>query len=84
MAGAGKRTALHAALAAVAAMRGIPFSVTTKALELGSTATGNVAEAGATEEGAGPDDGDGDKFMHEASLVHMGFDIARMSMQDKN
>lgn len=82
MAGAGKMTRLHEALAAVAAARGVPFSLQARSLAAG-TATGDVTEAGATEEGAGPGD-DGAQFMYETSLVHIGFDIARMSMQDKH
>lgn len=81
MAGTGKRTRLHEALAAVAAARGMPFSIQPRALAAGGS-TGDVTEAGATEEGAGPGD-DATQFTYEASLVHIGFDIARMSMQDK-
>jgi hypothetical protein len=43
-----------------------------------------VTEAGATEDGAGPDDGEAGQFLYESSLVHIGLDIARMSMQDKH
>jgi hypothetical protein len=45
---------------------------------------GDVTEAGATEEGADPDDSNAGQFMMETSIVHMGLDIARMSMQDKH
>jgi hypothetical protein len=41
------------------------------------------AEAGATEEGADPEDSNTGQFMMETSIVHMGLDVARMSMQDK-
>jgi len=82
MAGTGKREALVGALKQVAATRGVPFSIQMRAAAAG-TVGGDVAEAGATEEGAGPGDEAG-QFMHESSLVHVGFDVARMSMQDKH
>lgn len=47
-------------------------------------ATGDVTEAGATDDGADPEDANANQFMMETSLVHMGLDIARMSMQDKH
>ena len=43
-----------------------------------------MTEAGATEEGADPEDSMSGQFMMETSLVHIGLDIARMSMQDKH
>jgi hypothetical protein len=82
MAGTGKRTALQEALKAVAAARGLPFTLTMRPLSTGASSTGDVAEAGATEEGAGPSEES--QFQMETSLVHMGLDIARMSMQDKH
>ena len=45
---------------------------------------GDVLGAGATEGGVGPEDGDIGQMMVETSLVHMGLDISRMSMQDKH
>lgn len=86
MAGTGKRTRLQAALRELAGLRGIPFTLQMRPLSLGGgggTAS-DVAEAGATEDGAGPDDDDAAQFMFESSLVHIGLDIARMSMQDKH
>lgn len=85
MAGAGKRAKLHEALAALAAVRGLPFTIQMRSLMAdSSSAMGNVTEAGATEEGAGPDDAESGQFQYEYSLVHIGLDIARMSMQDKH
>jgi hypothetical protein len=49
-----------------------------------TAAAGDVTEAGATDEGADPEDGAVGQFMMETSIVHMGLDIARMSMQDKH
>ena len=80
MAGVGKRTLLLEALKQVAEVRGVPFSIQMRS---DSTSSGDVVEAGATEEGAGPDSQVG-QFMYETSLVHIGLDVARMSMQDKN
>jgi len=83
MAGTGKKEKLHDALRGVASLRGIPFTIQTKGLDTGTT-SGDVAEAGATESGAGPDSAESGQFMMEHSLVHIGLDIARMSMQDKH
>ena len=83
MAGTGKKTLLHEALKRVADARGLPFSLQIRGT--GATgAMGDVTEAGATDEGADPDDSNAGQFMMETSLVHMGLDIARMSMQDKH
>jgi hypothetical protein len=77
MAGAGKRRALQARLAEVAMKRGLPFSLTNRPLE--SLATGPADDGSeAADEAA-----DIGQIMAESSLVHMGFDIARMSMKDK-
>lgn len=84
MAGAGKKARLHEALAALAAVRGLPFTIQMRSLAADAGPVGNVTEAGATEEGAGPDDAESGQFQYEYSLVHIGLDIARMSMQDKH
>lgn len=83
MAGTGKKTLLNVALRNVAEMRGIPFSIQMRGTGA-MTATGDVTEAGATDDGADPEDANAGQFMMETSLVHMGLDIARMSMQDKH
>lgn len=83
MAGTGKKTLLHNALRNVAEMRGIPFGIQMRGTGA-TTATGDVTEAGATDDGADPEDANAGQFMMETSLVHMGLDIARMSMQDKH
>jgi hypothetical protein len=83
MAGTGKKTLLHAALRKIAEMRGIPFNIQMRGTGA-MTATGDVTEAGATDDGADPEDANANQFMMETSLVHMGLDIARMSMQDKH
>lgn len=84
MAGTGKKTQLQEALKALATQRGLPFTIQMRPLTTGASPTGDVAEAGASEEGAGPGEGDVGAFLYESSYVHMGLDIARMSMQDKH
>jgi hypothetical protein len=76
MPGSGKRRALQSRLAEIAARRGLPFQITMKPI---LTATATQGE----EEGGGSEDADTGQIMAESSLVHMGFDIARMSMKDK-
>jgi hypothetical protein len=83
MAGTGKKTLLHRALRGVAELRGLPFTIQMRGTGA-MGATGDVTEAGATDEGADPEDSNAGQFMMETSLVHMGLDIARMSMQDKH
>lgn len=82
-AGSGKKMLLHEALKKVSASRGLPFTLQYKPLSTGG-AIGDVVEAGATEGGAGPEDADTGQMVMETSLVHMGLDISRMSMQDKH
>ena len=77
MAGVGKKTALRKHLATLAAGRGLPFNIAYKSI----TGSGGGEAVDGTED-ASEDAGTG-QVMIETSLVHMGFDIARMSMQDK-
>jgi hypothetical protein len=81
----GKRTALHGALKQLAAIRGIPFSIQTKSFCMGSAAKAESGQISTTAEEETNDDGGSEKdsFPYEFSLLHIGFDIARMSMQDK-
>lgn len=83
MAGSGKKTRLHEALKKVSLARGLPFNIQYKPL-ITAGAVGDVIEAGATDSGAGPDESDTGQVLIEVSLVHMGLDISRMSMQDKH
>jgi len=80
--GSGKRTGIQKALAHVAYLRGIMFSIKS-AFWSTESKKGNkddvVEESGDVE---APTQVEG--IPYESSLVHMGFDIARMSMQDKN
>ena len=81
----GKRKALHKALNDVADLRGIPFSIQTRQFHMGSLAKSDAGQISTTAEDTGDDDGGSEKdcFPYEFSFVHIGFDIARMSMQDK-
>jgi hypothetical protein len=83
--GVGKQTQIHKALAHVAQSRGVHFQIfksiwsteTNKRLQRESEQT--EAQEDETET---PNQGEG--IPYEKSIVHLGFDIARMSMQDKN
>ena len=83
--GTGKRTNLQKALAHVAQGRGIPFQLrksiwsteTNKRLQRESEQTEAQEDEIETPQG-------NDGVPYETSQVHLGFDIARMSMQDKN
>ena len=83
--GSGKRTQLQKALQHVAHNRGVPFQLrkgtwsTDSSKKLQRESEQTAAEQNETET---PQSGDG--IPYEMSLVHLGFDIARMSMQDKN
>jgi hypothetical protein len=83
MGGTGKKTLLHEALKKVCTSRGYPFSIQYKPIAAEST-VGDVLSVGATEGGVGPEDSDMGQMMIETSLVHIGLDISRMSMQDKH
>ena len=83
--GVGKKTHVLKALQHVAQVRGVSFHIrkaiwstdTNRKLQRDSTQT--EAQQDETET---PQQGEG--IPYESSLVHLGFDIARMSMQDKN
>ena len=80
----GKRTALHAALRRLAELRGVPFTIQTKQFFTGSVKA-DTGQISTTAEDDGDDGGGSEKdsFPYEFSYVHIGFDISRMSMQDK-
>jgi hypothetical protein len=80
MAGAGKRTALQEALRALAAARGLPFALQTRILGGQATETSTEADADAPAS----EDSAAGTFTYETSLVHIGLDIAKMSMKDKH
>lgn len=81
----GKRKALHNALQNVADMRGIPFHIQTRQFHMQGVGKSENGQISTTAEDDGGDTGTSEKdcFPYEFSLIHIGFDIARMSMQDK-
>ncbi len=98
--GTGKATALNAYLRSYATKEGVPFNVKTKYLmgkllnTVSNSATGAAdsdsdddddekrpATKAAAEDGPSPD---GKSFPFEVSAIHQGYDVARMSLQDKN
>lgn len=95
--GTGKRTALRTFLAAYAARENIPFQIKTKYLVgklLNSISSSNGTAAADSDDDSDddvpvtrPDDerpADGKFFPFEVSSIHQGYDVARMSLQDKN
>lgn len=81
----GKKEQLHSALRRLAELRGIPFSIQTKQFYTQGLNKSETGQISTSVEEDGNDDGGYDKesFPYEFSLLHVGFDIARMSMQDK-
>lgn len=80
----GKRTQLHKALATIAEQRGVPFVPQTRLFYTSQSAKNDTNAISTTaEEEAGDDGGEKDALPYEFSFVHIGFDISRMSMQDK-
>lgn len=79
MAGSGKRTQCLEKLKQIASFRKIPFHIQMKTLSFDSGNASTVAKGEEDE-----DKNDSHQIEYESSLVHIGFDIARMSMQDKN
>lgn len=84
-AASGKRQQLHKALAAVAAQRGLPFTPQTRIFYTSQAHKNDAGQITKTVEEETTEDGGGEKdaIPYEFSYVHIGFDIARMSMQDK-
>jgi hypothetical protein len=84
--GVGKRTALHKALAAVAASRGLPFNIKKSTWSMNSTKKmiKESENSEAVEDSVETPEEDDKAIPYEDSLVHLGFEISRMSMQDKN
>jgi hypothetical protein len=77
MAGAGKHKQLNQHLKRVADLRGLPFSLTMRSI----TGSGGGEATEGEDEGAG--EAEAGQIQYETSSVHIGFDVARMSMQDK-
>ncbi len=81
----GKKRQLHKALENLAALRGIPFSITMKQFYTQGLGKADGNQISTTVEETHDDEGGSEKdsIPYEFSLLHIGFDIARMSMQDK-
>lgn len=82
--GTGKRTQLLQHLQLVAKGRQLPFSLHTKFLQIGSVTAGSTGEVDEADETTGERTTEAGQFAYESSVVHVGFDVSRMSMQDKN
>jgi hypothetical protein len=74
--GTGKKTTLHKRLKEIASIRNLPFTIQTKYIN----GAGGGIEDDEANEGSEHITGE---ITYEVSNVHMGFDISRMSMQDK-
>ena len=82
--GSGKRTALHKALEKVAEVRGIPFHIQNRQFHMQASKSDNGQISTTADEDTTEDtSSEKDSFPYEFSFLHIGFDIARMSMQDK-
>ena len=81
MAGTGKRTQLLEKLKQISQQRKVPFNIHMKTL---SYESGNASTVAKGEQDDEEIKSDSHTIEYESSLVHIGFDIARMSMQDKN
>ena len=76
MAGTGKKNALNKRLKEIATSRNLPFTIQTKCINGSGGGISDEQDAGDADDTAG-------QITYESSNVHMAFDIARMSMQDK-
>lgn len=81
MAGTGKRKQLIQRLKEIADFRRLPFNIQMKTLSFDSNSASTVNKG---EQDNDDSKGDSHTIEYESSLVHIGFDISRMSMQDKN
>lgn len=81
--GTGKRTKLLQHLQLIAKSRNLPFTLHTKFLQIGS-ASSSTGEVDENDETTGERVTEAGQFSYESSVVHVGFDVSRMSMQDKN
>lgn len=74
--GSGKRYALHQALYQKAAERNIPLKIQTKQWALEKLKEADADEDTVTDSR--------DQIPFESSLIHFGFDVSRMSLQDRH
>ena len=78
MPGVGKRSELMRELRNLAIRRKVPFSIQLKNISGTTVGAEESTDGGDTTEPA-----ESGQITYESSLIHIGFDIARMSMQDK-
>lgn len=84
MPGTGKRTQLIQGLEKIARIRGIPFTIQKKLFHVqNSKGDGTEISTTADEEDDSGPISEKNAIPYEFSYIHVGFDIARMSMQDK-
>jgi hypothetical protein len=84
--GSGKRTQLLRGLERIADSRGIPFSITKKFFQVQPNRGDGAIETYATateDEETTAVASEKNTLSYEFSYIHIGFDVARMSMQDK-
>jgi hypothetical protein len=84
--GVGKRTQLLKGLQSIADLRGIPFSIQKKFFQVQPNKGDGAIETYATsteDEETTAVASEKNMLPYEFSYIHIGFDIARMSMQDK-
>lgn len=86
-AGVGKRTQLLQALRQIASLRGVPFTVQKKFFAVqpnkGDGALETYATTNADDDEQASSTSEKNLLPYEFSYIHIGFDVARMSMQDK-
>ena len=84
--GVGKRTQLLKALQQIATLRGVPFTVQKKFFQVAPNKGDGAMETYATsteDEETTAAASEKNMLPYEFSYIHIGFDVARMSMQDK-
>jgi hypothetical protein len=82
--GTGKRTQLLQHLQLIAKSRNLPFGLHTKFLQIGSANASSSGEVEEDDETTGERITEQGQVAYESSVIHIGFDVSRMSMQDKN
>jgi outer membrane protein OmpA-like peptidoglycan-associated protein len=79
--GSGKRTAIHALLQEKAAARGVQLRIQTKIWNLEKPKEGDEEE---DDDAGNSAIASKDQIPFETSMIHFGFDVSRMSLQDRH
>jgi len=79
--GSGKRTAIHTLLQEKAATRGVQLRIQTKIWNLEKPKEGDEEE---DEDAGNSAVASKDQIPFETSMIHFGFDVSRMSLQDRH